>query len=62
MRGTSVDFEDCLNLVEAHHATLVIDRLIQYFNELVRYDVAEKRLRPNIDHFLLLLREKGLYD
>ena len=62
MRGTSVDFEDCLSLVEAHHAVLVIDRLIQHFGELVRYDVAEKRLRPNIDHFLSLLREKGLND
>lgn len=25
--------------------------------ELVSYDVAEERLRPNIDHFLTLLRE-----
>ncbi len=62
MRGTSVDFEDCLSLVEAHHAVLVIDRLIQHFDELVRFDVAEKRIRPNIDHFLFLLGEKGLYD
>ena len=32
------------------------------FHEMVSYDVAEYRLRPNIDHFLVLLREKGLYD
>jgi len=31
--------------------------LIVHYNEMVSYDVAEKRLRPNIDHFLELLRE-----
>jgi len=62
MRGTRVDFEDCLGLVEAHRAEIDIDRLIRYFDEMVGYDVAEDRLRPNIDHFLVLLREKGLHD
>jgi len=61
MRGTRVDFEDCLSLAEAHHAELDIDRLVRHFSEMVRYDVAEERLRPNIAHFLELLREKGLY-
>lgn len=61
MRGTSVDFEDCLNLVEAHHEALEIEKLIRHFCEMVRYDVAEHRLRPNIDHLLGLLKEKGLY-
>jgi hypothetical protein len=62
MRGTSVDFEDCLRLAEARREEIDIERLIHHFNEMVSYDVAEYRLRPNIDHFLVLLREKGLYD
>ena len=62
MRGIPVDFEDCLSLVEAHRERIDIDHLIRHFNELVSYDVGEQRLRPNIDHFLTLLREKGLYD
>jgi hypothetical protein len=45
MRGTTVDFEDCLGLAEVR-----------------REQIDEYRLRPNIDHFLVLLREKGLYD
>ena len=61
MRGTRVDFDDCLNLVEAHQATLDIQKLVRHFIDLVRYDVAEHRLRPHIDHFLDLLKERGLY-
>ena len=62
MRGTSVDFEDCLRLAEARREEIDIERLIRHFNKIVSYDVAEYRLRPNIDHLLGLLREKGLYD
>jgi hypothetical protein len=62
MRGTRVDFEDCLGLAEVRREEINIERLIQHFHELVSYDVAEDRLRSNIDYFLALLREKGLYD
>ncbi len=61
MRGTRVDFDDCVSLAEAHYATLDIQKLVRHFIDLVRYDVAEHRLRPNIDHFLDLLKERGLY-
>ncbi|MBL6979480.1 MAG: hypothetical protein ISR61_11060, partial [Desulfobacteraceae bacterium] len=62
MRGTTVDFEDCLRLVEHRQEEIDIERLIVHFHELVGYDVGEDRLRPNIDHFLDLLRREGLYD
>ncbi len=62
MRGSRVDFEDCLMLTSAHRSLIDIDRLVAHFNEMIRYDVAEVRLKPNIDRFLELLREKGLYD
>jgi hypothetical protein len=61
MRGTRVDFEDSLNLVEAHLGSLEIEELVRHFCEMVSYDVAEQRLRPNIDHFLGLLKERGLH-
>jgi hypothetical protein len=61
MRGTRVDFDDCVSLAEAHQATLDIQKLVRHFIDLVRYDVAEHRLRPHIDHFLDLLKERGLY-
>lgn len=60
MRGTGVDFEDCLRLVEARRGEINIEMLTHHFHELVRYDVGEDRLRPNIDLFLERLREKGL--
>jgi hypothetical protein len=56
MRGTRVDFEDCVTLATAHQDELDTERLVAHFHEMVGYDVAEERLRPNIDHFLELLR------
>lgn len=62
MRGTKVDFEDCLNLTEAHRKEIDMDRLIRHFHEMISYDISEDRLRPNMDHFLELLRKKDLYE
>lgn len=56
MRGTRVDYEDCVMLATAHKDELDIERLVAHFHEMVSYDVAEERLRPNIDHFLERLR------
>jgi hypothetical protein len=57
MRGTKVDFEDCVMLAEAHKDTLDLERLTAHFLEMISYDVGEERLRPNIDYFLELLRK-----
>lgn len=62
MRGTMVDFEDCLMLADAHKDKIDFERLIQHFNELLLYEVAEVRLRPNIAYFMDQLRDKGIYD
>jgi len=60
-RGTGVDFEDCLMLVEARHDEIDINYLIDHFKKLASYDVSEDRLSKNIDSFLLLLKEKNLH-
>lgn len=57
MRGTKVDFDDCIMLAKVHKAELNLERLAAHFHEMVSYDVAEERLRPNIDYFLELLQE-----
>ncbi len=62
MRGTRVDFEDCLMLAIAHKEELDLGRLVDNFHEMVSYDVATERLKPNIDHFLELLMEHGRHD
>jgi hypothetical protein len=62
MRGTRVDFQDCLSLAEAHREEIDVERLVRHFHEMVSYDVSENRLRLNIDHYLSLLREMGLYE
>ena len=59
---TVVDFENCLNLAEARRTEIDIEKRINHFHKMVSYDVAGDRLRPNIDHFLGMLQEKGLYD
>ncbi|MBN1957955.1 MAG: hypothetical protein JXQ81_01340 [Desulfuromonadales bacterium] len=62
MRGTRVDFEDCIMLATAHKDELDLERLAAHFHEMVSYDVAEERLRPNIDDFLEQLREGVQHD
>jgi hypothetical protein len=62
MRGTRVDFEDCLALADAHRTDIDLKKLIHHFYETISFDVAEHRLRPNIDHFFELLKEKGIHD
>lgn len=57
MRGTRVDYEDCVMLATAHKDVLDLERLTAHFHKMVSYDVAEERLKPNIGHFLELLRE-----
>ena len=57
MRGTRVDYEDCVMLATAHKDELDLERLAAHFHEMVSYDIAEERLRPNIGYFLERLRE-----
>lgn len=57
MRGTRVDYEDCVMLATAHKDELDLEKLANHFHEMVSYDVAEERLRPNINYFLERLRE-----
>ena len=61
MRGTRVDFEDCLMLFSAHRAKIDVAELAEHFNELLLYEVAETRLKPNMSYFIDQLRENGLY-
>ena len=60
-RGTRVDFEDCLMLVRARRDKIDINHLVQHFKELASYDISEDRLGQNIEHFLDLLKQEGLY-
>jgi len=61
MRGTRVDFEDCLMLFREHRRKIDIAELTEHFNELLLYEVAEARLKPNMSYFIDQLRENGLY-
>jgi len=61
MRGTRVDFEDCLMLFREHRRKIDIAKLTKHFNELLLYEVAEARLKPNMSYFIDQLRENGLY-
>jgi hypothetical protein len=48
MRGTRVDFEDCLRLADARREEIDIERLIHHFHEMVSCDVAKYRSFPGI--------------
>lgn len=60
-RGTSVDFEDCLMLMKSRKESIDCTRLEQHVKELASYDISEKRIIGNLEHFLNLIREKALY-
>lgn len=62
IRGSGVDFEDCLMLVKARRATIDIELLIAHYRELASFDIAEGRVVGHIDRFIDLLREEKLYD
>ena len=62
MRGDRADYDDCLMLAGAHVAILDIDKLVIRFNEMILYDIAEERLKPNIADFVDMLHERGLYE
>lgn len=61
MRGTGVDFEDCLMLVKARREKIDIERLVSHYHELVSYDISVDRIGVHIDRFIELLREEKLY-
>ena len=61
MRGTGVDFEDCLMLVKALSRKIDIERLVGHYLELVSYDISVDRIGVHIDRFIELLREEKLY-
>jgi hypothetical protein len=61
MRGTGVDFEDCLMLMKARSENIDIGRLVGHYRELVSYDISEERIGVHIDRFIELLREEKLY-
>lgn len=52
MRGTGVDFDDCLTLYGKRRAEIDLTRLREHFFELASYDVSEFRIGKNIDIFL----------
>ncbi|MBW1984249.1 MAG: hypothetical protein JRI53_05975 [Deltaproteobacteria bacterium] len=60
-RGTGVDFEDCLTLVQAHKGKIDINGFTQHVKKLAKYDISETRIAKNLNDFLDLLREENLH-
>jgi len=60
MRGTSVDFEDCLMLMKSIGHRVDIERLVSHYRELASYDIAEARIAVHIDRFIELLEEEKI--
>lgn len=60
IRGTPVDFEDCLMLIKSMRHRIDIERLVSHYRELASYDVAEARIAGHIDLFIEFLKEKKI--
>lgn len=60
MRGSTVDFEDCLVLMKSLRHRIDIERLVNHYRELASYDIAEARIAVHIDRFIELLEEEKI--
>ncbi len=60
-RCSTVDVEDCLMLVRSRQKEIDIDLLKERFKETAQYDITEKKMLGNWDHFEKTLRKEGLY-
>lgn len=52
MRGSSVDYEDCLMLYEKKENEIDLDQLKARYDETISYDISENRIRGHLDFFL----------
>lgn len=62
-RGTGVDIDDCMVLVNHHKGMLDISKVVEHAKELARYDISvDKIININIQRFIDELKEAGLYE
>ncbi len=59
IRGTIVDFDDCLMLVRFNRS-IDIERLKRHYRELVSYETSQDRVSAHIDRFSELLQQENL--
>jgi hypothetical protein len=62
IRGSGVDYDDCLMLVKSRRDKIDLARLESHYRELVSYDISQDRVGNNIDRFVELLREENPHD
>lgn len=60
MRGTQVDYDDCMALAKAHKGKINMKKLKERYNEMILYDISEERLRGNMADFMERLGREGL--
>ncbi len=59
-RGTTIDNEDCLALLESKRSQIDLVKLGKRFLETASYDVSEEKMIKNWEHFLKLAKKEGL--
>ncbi|MDP8213087.1 MAG: hypothetical protein P9X22_07370 [Candidatus Zapsychrus exili] len=52
MRGSGVDFDDCRMLIKAKPKEIDINTLKKRWNETIKYDISEERIRGHLDFLL----------
>lgn len=61
-RGTTLDIDDCLGLVNRRNKEIDFKYLEKRFKETASFDVSEDRVNKNFEHFLKMVRKEGLID
>lgn len=58
-RGSATDNEDCLALLKANKSEIDLVKLEKQFREAASYDVSEKVVIKNLEHFLGLVKKEA---
>jgi len=61
-RATAIDMDDCLVLVKEKKKDIDFKRLADRFKETASFDVSEDKVNKNFEHFMEILKKKGLID
>ena len=61
-RSSTVDIDDCLDLIRERQDQIDIESLRSRYIETAKYNSAEERMIKNLDSFLKLLEKENLYD
>ncbi len=61
-RATTVDIDDCLQLIKAKKEEISFKYLESRFKETASFDVSQANVLKNFEHFVRIIKKEGILD